>query len=115
MNKLTAEDYLTLIKAGYSKSEIDAIGGEKPTEEPAEITEPIPEKTEVAPEEQTERKTEVKPEPDKIELLSGEVRELKQMMEKYFISNDSFERTKENIANNILASVINPPHERKGK
>lgn len=114
MNKLTAEDYLLLIKAGYSKNEIDAIGTEKTEKESAEITEPIPEKTEDAPAEQTEGKAvevkALKPEPDKIELLSGEVRELKQMMEKYFISNDSFEKTKENIANNILASVINPPH-----
>lgn len=110
MNKLTAEDYLTLIKAGYSKSEIDAIGSERTEKEPAEITEPIPETAEVTKTEQAEVKTEVKPEPDKIEMLSGEVRELKQMMEKYFISNDSFEKTKENIANNILASVINPPH-----
>lgn len=110
MNKLTAEDYLLLIKAGYSKNEIDAIGTERTEKEPAEITEPIPETTEVTKAEQAEVKTEVNPAPDKIELLSGEVRELKQMMEKYFISNDSFEKTKENIANNILASVINPPH-----
>ena len=109
MNKLTAEDYLLLIKAGYSKNEIDAIGTERTEKEPAEITEPIPETSEVTTAEQAEVKA-VKPEPDKIEMLSGEVRELKQMMEKYFISNDSFEKTKENIANNILASVINPPH-----
>lgn len=110
MNKISAEDYLTLVKAGYTAEEILKIGGDH--EEPAEV------KPEEPTEERTEEPTEETPVksaggPDLSEI-TNEIKSLKKMFEKYFINHDSFEQTKTDIANQILANVINPIREKKG-
>lgn len=107
MNRISAEDYLTLVKAGYSPEEIGKLGTE-PEEKPEEpVEEPVEEKPEEA----------VKPVesagPDLTEI-TNEIKSLKEMFKKYFINHDSFEQTKTDIANEILANVINPVREKKG-
>ena len=98
------EDYLMLKKAGYSDDEINAYNQSNLDE--IAVTEP-----------------EIKPEPIKEEpqpvtntndamigSLLDEVKSLRGQMEKYFIMHDSVNvnPSNEDIAQKILASVINP-------
>ncbi len=107
MNKrISAEDYLTLVKAGYTPEEIGNLGTE-PEETPEEIKEPVEEKP-VEPEKPVESAG-----PDLTEI-TNEIKSLKDMFRQYFIQHDSFEQTKTDIANEILANVINPVREKKG-
>ena len=99
------EDYMMLKKAGYSDEEISAYNSSAETE--TAVSEP-----------------EIKPEPVKEEpqqkadvnermytALLDEVKALRGQMEKYFINRDSMNisSSSEDIAQKILASVINPP------
>ena len=103
--KMKIEDYLMLKKAGYSDEEINAYNQSNLDE--IAVGEP-----------------EIKPEPIKEELqkvtntndnmigsLLDEVKSLRGQMEKYFIMHDSVNvnPSNEDIAQKILASVINPP------
>lgn len=108
MNKrISAEDYLTLVKAGYTPEEISKLGGE-PEETPVEVEE----QTETNPEPVNESPVESAG-PDLTEI-TNEIKSLKDMFRNYFIQHDSFEQTKTDIANQILANVINPVREKKG-
>lgn len=105
MMKMKIEDFLALKKAGYSDDEISAYNSANETEtavtEPETVSEPAPE------------------EPKKVEnaldrlvsSLVDEVKTLRGQMEQYFINHDSMNvnTSSEDIAQKILASVINPP------
>lgn len=108
MNKrISAEDYLTLVKAGYSPEEIGKLGTE-PEEKPEE---PVEEPVEEKPEEPVKPVESAGPD---LTEITNEIKSLKEMFKKYFINHDSFEQTKTDIANEILANVINPVREKKG-
>lgn len=108
MNKrISAEDYLTLVKAGYSPEEIGKLGTE-PEEKPEE---PVEEPVEEKPEEPVKPVESAGPD---LTEITNEIKSLKDMFKKYFIQHDSFEQTKTDIANEILANVINPVREKKG-
>ena len=108
MNKrISAEDYLTLVKAGYSPEEIGKLGTE-PEEKPEE---PVEEPVEEKPEEPVKPVESAGPD---LTEITNEIKSLKDMFKKYFIQHDSFEQTKTDIANQILANVINPVREKKG-
>ena len=94
-----------MIKAGYSKSEIAEINSEK--EQPAESIPDEQPQAEPVPEEKPEESAAPAIDP-RIDAISGELKDLKNMMAKFFISNDSFEQSKKNIAADVLANVINP-------
>lgn len=106
--KMKIEDYLMLKKAGYSDEEINAYNQSNLDE--IAVTEP-----------------EIKPEPIKEEpqpvantndavigSLLDEVKSLRGQMEKYFIMHDSVNvnPSNEDIAQKILASVINPTNKK---
>ena len=107
MEKLDIKDFITLLKAGYTREEINAYIS---SEEPETSVKPA----EIAPQTEPEKVPEEKPNPD-IELLSSLVNEVKGMktqMEKYFIQHDTMNITNEDVAQRILANVINPPKEK---
>lgn len=106
-NRISAEDYLTLVKAGYTPEEIGKLGGapEEPAVEVEEQSEPVSEPVNETPVESAG--------PDLTEI-TNEIKSLKDMFRQYFIQHDSFEQTKTDIANQILANVINPVREKKG-
>lgn len=106
-NRISAEDYLTLVKAGYSPEEIGKLGTE-PEEKPEE---PVEEPVEEKPEEPVKPVESAGPD---LTEITNEIKSLKDMFKKYFIQHDSFEQTKTDIANEILANVINPVREKKG-
>ena len=108
-NRISAEDYLTLVKAGYSPEEIGKLGTE-PEEKPEESTETV-EPVEEKPEESVKPVESTGPD---LTEITNEIKSLKDMFKKYFIQHDSFEQTKTDIANEILANVINPVREKKG-
>lgn len=99
------EDYLMLKKAGYSDEEINAYnqsGNEEiAVSEPETKPEPVREEPQ-----QAENKND-----RMVASLLDEVKSLRGQMEKYFISHDSVNvnPSNEDIAQKILASVINPP------
>lgn len=97
------KEVLTLVKAGYSKDEIDAML--KPAE-PAPAVEPAePEQPEIVTAEKLET---VPAEPAESDLLK-EVRELKTMLQRQALINDGFKPANKDDAVSILASIINPP------
>lgn len=103
--KMKIEDYMMLKKAGYSDEEINAYNSSSEPETAVTEPENVPEP--------------VKEEPQKVESnndrvissLLDEVKSLRGQMEKYFIMHDSVNvnPSNEDIAQKILASVINPP------
>lgn len=106
--KMKIEDYLMLKKAGYSDEEINAYNQSNLDE--IAVTEP-----EIKPEP-------IKEEPQKVTntndnmigSLLDEVKSLRGQMEKYFIMHDSVNvnPSNEDIAQKILASVINPTNKK---
>lgn len=103
--KMKIEDYLMLKKAGYSDEEISAYNQIKIDE--IAVTEPEnkPEPKKEEPQPVTNSNDAV------ISSLLDEVKSLRGQMEKYFIKHDSVNvnPSNEDIAQKILASVINPP------
>lgn len=103
--KMKIEDYLMLKKAGYSDEEINAYN----QSDVAEITVSEPE---IKPEPIADEPQPVTNSNDTvISSLLDEVKSLRGQMEKYFIQHDSMNvnPSNEDIAQKILASVINPP------
>lgn len=106
--KMKIEDYLMLKKAGYSDEEINAYNQSNLDE--IAVSEP-----EIKPEP-------IKEEPQKVTntndnmigSLLDEVKSLRGQMEKYFIMHDSVNvnPSNEDIAQKILASVINPTNKK---
>ena len=106
--KMKIEDYLMLKKAGYSDEEINAYNQSNLDE--IAVSEP-----EIKPEP-------IKDEPQKVTntndnmigSLLDEVKSLRGQMEKYFIMHDSVNvnPSNEDIAQKILASVINPTNKK---
>lgn len=100
--KMKIEDYLMLKKAGYTDEEINAYNQSEITVSEPEIKpEPIADE----PQPVTNSNDTV------ISSLLDEVKSLRGQMEKYFIQHDSMNvnPSNEDIAQKILASVINPP------
>ena len=103
--KMKIEDYLMLKKAGYSDEEINAYN--QTNIEKIAVSEP-----ETKPEPVREEPQQVVNSNDRmVASLLDEVKSLRGQMEKYFISHDSVNvnPSNEDIAQKILASVINPP------
>lgn len=99
------EDYLMLKKAGYSDEEINAYNQINIDE--IAVSEP-----ETKPEPVREEPQQVVNNNDRmVASLLDEVKSLRGQMEKYFIMHDSVNvnPSNEDIAQKILASVINPP------
>lgn len=107
--KMKIEDYLMLKKAGYSDEEISAYNQTK-------IDEIVVSEPEIKPEPIKEEPIKEEPQPvtntndAMIGSLLDEVKSLRGQMEKYFIMHDSVNvnPSNEDIAQKILASVINP-------
>lgn len=103
--KMKIEDYLMLKKAGYSDEEINAYN--QTNIEEIAVSEP-----ETKPEPVIEEPQQAENKNDRmVASLLDEVKSLRGQMEKYFISHDSVNvnPSNEDIAQKILASVINPP------
>lgn len=106
--KMKIEDYLMLKKAGYSDDEINAYNQSNLDE--IAVTEP-----EIKPEPIKEEPQPVTNSNDAvISSLLDEVKSLRGQMEKYFIMHDSVNvnPSNEDIAQKILASVINPTNKK---
>jgi len=106
--KMKIEDYLMLKKAGYSDEEINAYNQSNLDE--IAVTEP-----EIKPEPIKEEPKPVTNSNDAvISSLLDEVKSLRGQMEKYFIMHDSVNvnPSNEDIAQKILASVINPTNKK---
>ena len=103
--KMKIEDYLMLKKAGYSDEEINAYNQTSIEEIAASEPETNPEPVSEEPQ-QAENKND-----RMVASLLDEVKSLRGQMEKYFIMHDSVNvnPSNEDIAQKILASVINPP------
>lgn len=102
--KMKIDDYLMLKKAGYSDEEINAYNQTYINE--IAVTEP-----EKEPDSVKEEPQHVENNDTVISSLLDEVKTLRGQMEKYFIMHDSVNTnpSSEDIAQKILASVINPP------
>lgn len=107
MNNLKIEDVITLLKAGYTREEIDGYVNSKEPETAVKTAENAPETEPVK-----EREPVVNPDIELLTSLVNEVKGMKTQMEKYFISHDTMNVTNEDVAQRILASVINPPKEK---
>lgn len=99
------KDFIALVKAGYTKADIDAmIKGA----DPIPVAEPTPEPVEVVTAAEIAAPADPEPVNNNSELLA-EVRELKTMLQRQALINDGFKTAKQDDAVSILASVINPP------
>ena len=99
---MTIKERLALLKAGYSKDEINAMIDEEKT--PVEQTE-----------EQTESKTDVPDFMAAVTALAEEVKGMKKAMQKENLKNteiDGTETTKDQV-DKILQSIINPIEEKE--
>lgn len=92
---------LTLLKAGYSREEINAM-----IDEDAKVAEeaPVPE---AVPEDSAMLKV--------MSALANEVKDLKNAMYKQNIANTESDKGVQQKAEDILASLLNPPEDRKEK
>lgn len=92
---------LTLLKAGYSREEINAM-----IDEDAKVSEeaPVPE---AVPEDSAMLKV--------MSALANEVKDLKTAMYKQNIANTESDKGVQQKAEDILASLLNPPEDRKEK
>ena len=92
---------LTLLKAGYSREEINAM-----IDEDAKVAEesPVPE---AVPEDSAMLKV--------MSALANEVKDLKTAMYKQNIANTESDKGVQQKAEDILASLLNPPEDRKEK
>lgn len=90
---------LTLLKAGYSREEINAM-----IDEDAKVAEeaPVPE---AVPEDSAMLKV--------MSALANEVKDLKTAMYKQNIANTESDKGVQQKAEDILASLLNPPEDRK--
>lgn len=90
---------LTLLKAGYSREEINAM-----IDEDAKAAEeaPVPE---AVPEDSAMLKV--------MSALANEVKDLKTAMYKQNIANTESDKGVQQKAEDILASLLNPPEDRK--
>lgn len=95
---------LTLLKAGYSRDEINAM-----IDEDAKIAEEAPEQPEAAPEDSAMLKV--------MSALANEVKDLKTAVYKQNIANTEqiSDKGVQQKAEDILASLLNPPEDRKEK
>lgn len=102
--KMKIDDYLMLKKAGYSDEEINAYNQSNLDEIAVSEPEIKPEPIKEEPQPVTNTNDTV------ISSLLDEVKSLRGQMEKYFIMHDSVNvnPSNEDIAQKILASVINP-------
>lgn len=106
--KMKIEDYLMLKKAGYSDEEISAYNQTKIDDIAVSEPEIKPEPIKEEPEPVTNTNDAM------IGSLLDEVKSLRGQMEKYFIMHDSVNvnPSNEDIAQKILASVINPTNKK---
>lgn len=106
--KMKIEDYLMLKKAGYSDEEINAYNQSNLDEIAVSEPEIKPEPIKEEPQPVTNTNDAV------IGSLLDEVKSLRGQMEKYFIMHDSVNvnPSNEDIAQKILASVINPTNKK---
>lgn len=106
--KMKIEDYLMLKKAGYSDDEINAYNQSNLDEIAVSEPEIKPEPIKEEPQPVTNTNDAV------IGSLLDEVKSLRGQMEKYFIMHDSVNvnPSNEDIAQKILASVINPTNKK---
>lgn len=93
---------LTLLKAGYSRDEINAM-----IDEDAKIAEEAPEQKEAVPEDSAMLKV--------MSALANEVKDLKNAMYKENIAKTESGKGVQQSAEEILASLMNPPEKQKGE
>ena len=114
---LELKDIMTLLNAGYTKADIDAM-----TSQVSTVNEPAPEIPATATEKPTE---EVKPAPmtdntpdvfnalgAEIKALNDEVKNLRSQLQRDAILMDGTRGEKQDDAVRILASIINPPEKK---
>ena len=110
------EDIITLIKAGYTKDEINGmLAGSKPEEKQPEQPEVPEEKKEEKPQEKQPEKKEASSETytpfvthDEYGKLLEAMQQLTAGIIKTNINKDGFDNTPEKTAESALAAIINP-------
>lgn len=109
---MTKEEILKLINAGYTKADIDAMGEPQPEPQPEAEPQPQPD-PEPQPEPQPES---VSLTADAVKEFTSTVKELSELIKKQNIINDGHEpKTALERGEEVLASLINPPEQKKKK
>lgn len=103
------EDFLTLIKAGYTKEEIEKMGSGTAEETKAD------EKSEETKADETKAENVNANNDALLSDLLKEMKDIKKQLQNGAINKDSFSMSDSNKAQDILASIINPPTKEKEK
>lgn len=104
---LKTSEIIKMIQAGYTKAEIDELVANESVEN-VEAVETEQPKVEYPIENEVEKVVNEKPDNDVLEKLLNEVKSLKQQLANSNITNDTI-TTNQDVAKDILASIINPP------
>ena len=104
-----------LIDAGFTKADIEAFGkpaAVKPEEPAVTVSEPAPVAEPAPAIEPVKAQTLEDP---TVKALLDEVKSLRKQLQLHAIVNDGFQPADQDDAQKILASIINPVNEKKGK